>query len=53
MSAFAELESDVISERTWDVLKKTNKHKINGKTKRHVIKLNDDEVSKTKIDENA
>lgn len=53
MSAFAELESDMISERTCDVLKKTNKHKINRKTKRRVIKLNDGGVSKTKIAENA
>lgn len=53
MSAFAELESDMISERTRDVLKKTNKHKINRKTKRRVIKLNDGGVSKTKIAENV
>lgn len=33
--------------------KKTNKHKINRKTKRRVIKLNDGGVSKTKIAENA
>ena len=57
MSAFAELESDMISERTRDALKKTNKQcgrpKISEKTKRRVIKLSDDGISKTKIAENV
>lgn len=57
MSAFAELESDMISERTRDALKKTNKRcgrpKISEKTKRRVIKLNDNGISKTKIAENV
>lgn len=53
MSAFAELESDMISERTRDALKKTNKKcgrpKINEEIKRRVIKMNNNGISKAKI----